>query len=235
METLRIAVCDDEMAECRRLSHIIEKMLPGAHPDCFQDGDEFLRSFKPGAYDLIFMDILMPGRDGISVTEGLRSLDANVPIAFTTGSTDHALDGYKYHVIRYLVKPYQPEEVKEVLELAILQKQSRPKLSLRIGGKEMSFEYDKVIYLEQNSHTLYLNLVGGATLQLTGKLDDVEAKLPAEQFMRCHKSFLVNLRQVKSLDKELNVFEMQNGESVHIRRESVREAAAKLKALQGTT
>ena len=99
----------------------------------------------------------------------------------------------------------------------------------------MSFEYDKVIYLEQNSHTLYLNLVGGATLQLTGKLDDVEAKLPAEQFMRCHKSFLVNLRQVKSLDKELNVFEMQNGESVHIRRESVREAAAKLKALQGTT
>ncbi len=233
MENLKIAICDDEMAECRLLTHMIEKTYPGLHPDCFQDGDEFLRSFKPGSYDLIFMDILMPGLDGVSVTEGLRAKDPAVPIAFTTGSTDHAMAGYKYHVIRYLVKPYRPEDVKEVLDLAAREKENRPKLTLRISGRDMSFEYDKIIYMEQNSHTLYLNLVGGATLQLTGKLDDVEAKLPPEMFMRCHKSFLVNLRQVKTVDKDLNVFEMQNGESVHIRRESVREAIQKLKELSG--
>nr|MCR5656094.1 LytTR family transcriptional regulator DNA-binding domain-containing protein [Butyrivibrio sp.] len=65
----------------------------------------------------------------------------------------------------------------------------------------------------------------GATLQMTGKLDDIEAQTPDDTFMRCHKSYLVNIAHVKNVDKDLQVFEMKDGECVHIRRESLREAS----------
>ncbi|MBE5859882.1 MAG: response regulator transcription factor [Butyrivibrio sp.] len=224
-DVFRVAVCDDEMSQRRQLQFLIEKKRPGTIVELFESGEEFLSSFRPGFYDLIFMDLLMPGMGGVDATSKIRSIDASVPIAFATSSQDHAMDGYKNRVIRYLMKPFDPTEVGEVLILAEQMKGSQGGITLRINGKDMTFSYEKVCYAEQNAHTLFLHMANGATLQLTGKLDDVEAQTPDDTFMRCHKSYLVNLAHVKSIDKELQIFVMKDGDSVHIRRESLREAA----------
>lgn len=224
-EKLHIAVCDDEMAQRRQLKFIIAKHQPETIVDVFESGEEFLKAFRPGVYDLIFMDILMPGMGGVDATSKIRAIDASVPIAFATSSKDHALEGYKNRVIRYLMKPFDPVEVGEVLLLASQMKSSQGGITVRMNGKDLSFPFEKICYVEQNAHTLFLHMANGATLQMTGKLDDIEAQTPDDTFMRCHKSYLVNIAHVKNVDKDLQVFEMKDGECVHIRRESLREAS----------
>ena len=118
-ETLRVAICDDEPAQRRQLQFLIEKQWPGTTVDSFSSGEDFINDFRPGVYDLIFMDILMPGMGGIDATSKIRSIDLSVPIVFATSSEDHAMEGYKNRVIRYLMKPFNPTEVGEVLELAL--------------------------------------------------------------------------------------------------------------------
>lgn len=223
-DTIKVAICDDEMTQRRQLQFIIDKSRPGTEINLFSSGEEFLSSFRPGIYDLIFMDILMPGMGGIDATSKIRSIDASVPIVFATSSQDHAMEGYKNRVIRYLMKPFDPVEVGEVLQLAAQMKGAQGGVSVRIGGKDMTFSYEKICYVEQSAHTLYIHMANGATLQLTGKLDDIEAQTPDDSFMRCHQSYLVNLAHVKCMDKDLQIFQMKDGDTVHIRRESVREA-----------
>ncbi|WP_026499410.1 LytR/AlgR family response regulator transcription factor [Butyrivibrio sp. WCD2001] len=227
-DILKIAVCDDEMAQRRQLQFIIDKVRPGCEIILFESGEAFLDAFRPGLYDLIFMDILMPGMGGVDATTRIRSIDASVPIVFATSSQDHAMEGYKNRVIRYLMKPFDSTEVSEVLELAASMKHTQGGVSIRVGGKDMTFPFEKICYVEQSSHTLYFHMANGATIQLTGKLDNIEAQTPDDSFIRCHKSYLVNLAHVKSVDKDLQVLQMKDGDSVHIRRESVREAARML-------
>ncbi len=223
-DILKVAVCDDEMAQRRQLQFIIEKQRPGTEINLFESGEDFLSNFRPGIYDLIFMDILMPGMGGVDATSKIRSIDASVPIVFATSSQDHAMEGYKNRVIRYLMKPFNPTEVGEVLDLAAQMKGAQGGVSVRIGGKDMTFSFEKICYVEQSAHTLYMHMANGATLQLTGKLDDIEAQTPDDSFMRCHKSYLVNLAHAKNIDKDLQMFVMKDGDTVHIRRESLREA-----------
>ena len=223
-DSLKIAICDDEMSQRRQLQFIIDKTRPGTEISLFESGEAFLEAFRPGFYDLIFMDILMPGMGGVDATSKIRSIDASVPIVFATSSQDHAMEGYKNRVIRYLMKPFNPTEVGEVLELAAQMKGVQGGVSVRVNGKDMNFPFEKICYVEQSSHTLYMHMANGATIQLTGKLDDIEAQTPDDSFMRCHKSYLVNLAHAKSVDKDLQMFEMKDGDSVHIRRESIREA-----------
>ena len=224
-ETFKVAVCDDEMAQRRQLQFLIEKNRPGTKIDLFESGEDFLKAFRPGLYDLIFMDLLMPGMGGIDATTKIRNIDSSVPIAFATSSKDYAMDGYKNRVIRYIMKPFDPTEVGEVLTLAEQMKGAQGGITIRVNGKDMTFSYEKVCYAEQNAHTLYLHMANGATLQMTGKLDNIEAQTPDDMFMRCHKSYLVNIAHVKNIDKDLQVFVMKDGDSVHIRRESLRDAA----------
>lgn len=223
-DIIKVAICDDEMAQRRQLQFIIEKSRPGTEINLFESGEDFLNAFRPGVYDLIFMDILMPGMGGIDATSKIRSVDASVPIVFATSSKDHAMEGYKNRVIRYLMKPFDPVEVGEVLQLAAQMKGAQGGVSVRISGKDMTFSFEKICYVEQSSHTLYMHMANGATLQLTGKLDDIEAQTPDDSFMRCHQSYLVNLAHVKGIDKELQVFQMKDGDVVHIRRESLKNA-----------
>lgn len=223
--TLKIAVCDDEQAQRRQLQFLVDKILPGSQVDLFESGEAFINAFRPGIYDLIFMDILMPGMGGVDATTKIRAIDASVPIAFATSSRDYAMEGYKNRVIRYLMKPFDPTEVSEVLTLAQQMKGGQGGVTVRINGKDMTFSYEKICYVEQNTHTLFMHMANGAVLQFTGKLDDIEAQTPDDTFMRTHKSFLVNIAHVKSVDKDLQMFVMKDGDTVHIRRESMREAA----------
>ncbi|WP_026657172.1 LytR/AlgR family response regulator transcription factor [Butyrivibrio sp. AC2005] len=223
-DILKVAICDDEMTQRRQLQFIIDKSRPGTEVNLFESGEDFLNAFRPGLYDLIFMDILMPGMGGIDATGKIRNIDASVPIVFATSSKDHAMEGYKNRVIRYLMKPFDPVEVGEVLELAAQMKGTQGGVTVRINGKDMTFSFEKICYVEQSSHTLYMHMANGATLQLTGKLDNIEAQTPDDSFLRCHQSYLVNLAHAKCVDRGLQIFKMKDGDTVHIRRESLAEA-----------
>lgn len=224
MEALQAAVCEDDPTEQQNLLALIRQSGIPAQCSVFSSGEAFLASFQPGKFDLIFMDIYMGGLSGVDTVAEIRKSDASVPIAFATTSVDFALEGYRLGVLKYIEKPAEEKDVRELLELALLKRDHRPRLLLKIGGAEAGIPFERILYAEQQAHELLLHLTGGDLLHAAERLDALEPRFSGRGFFRCHKSFLVNLAYVRSLDRELMVFTMQGGENVYIRRKSLAEA-----------
>ena len=227
MESLRIAVCEDAPAEYQELLSILQCVNIPVSCERFADGAEFLNGFYPGKYDLVLMD----GLGGVEAVSRLREQDSATPVAFVTSSLDHAMDGYRLHVARYLHKPLQAGEVEEVLRFALREKANEAGLSLPTG--RVSFR--QIRYVEQSNHDLIFHLTGGREARARERLDRIEGQFPAPPFFRTHKSYLVNLYYVRYLDRDLNAFEMNGGGTAYIRRSSVREAAKALRSVTRET
>lgn len=221
MKYLHIAICEDNFDERKHLLHIVENSKFPTKVKVFDCGESFLSDYQRGKFDLVFMDIYMSGITGIETITAIRELDENISIAFTTSSTDHTLESYRLNAIKYIEKPVSKKSVYKLLELALLKKQSTPELILRVKGQTSYIPFERILYVEQKSHTLYFFLTGNEVLTANEKLDNIIKQFEGQSFFRCHKSYVVNFAYVKNLDKELMVFSMKNGSNVHIRRESM--------------
>ncbi len=224
MEVLHAAVCEDNPGDQGKLLAIIEKSGIPTETAVYRCGEDFLKEYRQGKFDLVFMDIYMDGIMGVDVVAKLREMDDTVPVAFITTSTDHALESYRLEALKYIEKPLKEKAVLELLQFARLKKEHMPRLRLKKNGREFSLPFERILYAEQKDHTLYLYLTGGETVQVKERMDAIEAQFAGQPFFRCHKSYLVNLAYVAELDRELMVFVMKEGDNVHIRRESMGKA-----------
>lgn len=221
MESLQIGLCEDRIEEQDRILHILENSNFPVKITVFNCGEELLENYTERKFDLIFMDIYMTGISGVETVTQIRKFDEHVPIAFTTTSTDHTLESYRLNALKYIEKPVKEKAVYELLELAQLRKKNTPHLTLKIRGKEVAIQFEKIVHIEQKSHNIFLLLTGGEIIKVHERLENIESQFEGRDFFRCHKSFLVNLSYVKNLDKELMIFIMKKGKNVHIRRESM--------------
>lgn len=221
MESLQIAICEDSIDEQNRILYILENSNFPVKIAVFNCGESILEDYTEGKFDLIFMDIYMDGISGIEAVTKIREIDENVPIAFTTTSTDHTLESYRLNALKYIEKPVKEKSVYELLELAQLRKKNAPHLTLKIRGKEVAIQFEKIVHIEQKSHSIFLLLTGGEVIKVNDRLENIESQFENLSFFRCHKSFLVNLSYVKNIDRDLMVFVMKEGKNVHIRRESM--------------
>lgn len=224
MEPLRIAVCEDSTEEQKMLLAILKQSDIPTETIVFASGEDFLKDYRRGKFDLLLMDIYMGGMTGVEVVTNIRKTDESLIVAFITTSTDHTLAGYRLNVVKYIEKPVNEKALQELLAFAQLKKENTPRFLLRIGGKEHALPFEEILFIEQIDHTLYLHLIGGEVLETTGKLTKIEPQFADQPFFRCHKSYLVNLSHVTELDKWLMVFVMSEGGTVHIRRESMGKA-----------
>lgn len=221
MESLQIAICEDSIDEQNRILYILEHSNFPVNITVFDCGEKLLENYNEGKFDLIFMDIYMPGISGVETITQIRRVDESVPVAFTTTSTDHTLESYRLNALKYIEKPVKERAVYELLELAQLRKKNAPHLTLKIRGKEVAIQFEKIVHIEQKSHNIFLLLTGGEIIKANERLEHIEPQFERLDFFRCHKSFLVNLSYVKNIDRELMVFVMKEGKNVHIRRESM--------------
>lgn len=221
MKNLRIALCEDNPEEQLHLLRIIENYQIPTTVTVFCNGEELLADYQVREFDVIFMDIYMGGMSGVKTVEAIREIDKNVSVAFTTSSTDYTLASYRLGAIKYIEKPVGDRSVFELLDLAWLKKKNEPQLILKIKGRLTSIPFDRILYTEQKSHTLFVYLTGGEIVQVNEKLNDIEKQFDKEYFFRSHKSYLVNLAYVKKVNTDLMVFTMIEGENVYIRRDSL--------------
>ena len=107
---MRIAICEDTQSDAKRLSETLSRYLDAngldADVDYFTSGEDFIASFEPGLYQIIFMDIYMTkgGMTGMDAAEKVNALDKDAAIIFTTTSDEYILAGYSVAVF-YIVKP----------------------------------------------------------------------------------------------------------------------------------
>lgn len=215
---LKVAVCEDLQSDAELLKTLVKQSGIDVCCAAFESAEDLLNSFAGGRYDLIFMDIYMRGMNGVEAVKAIREVDENVTIAFATSSLDHTLESYRLKALRYLEKPLLAADVKETLEFALLRRDTRPCVSLLIGGKHLDIPIDDIIFFEHRNHAVEVHTEAGVLkTSQSVRLDDIETRLPSPPFYRCLKSFLVNLSYVRKIDEELRTFVMKNGEQAYIR------------------
>jgi len=223
---LKTAICEDRPEDAALLVDYISRSGIAAACEVFPSGEELLNGFFAGRYDLIFLDIYMQGMRGIDAAEKIREKDESVVLAFTTTSRDHALESYRLGALKYLEKPVKAAEVKQALSLARANRSSAAYISVMAGGKKTDIPINSILYCEQQDHAVTLNTEGGPLrASQSVKLSAIEPLLPSPQFLRCHQSYVVNLRYVEKLDREMRTFTMKNGGTVYIRRQDIKKTA----------
>lgn len=143
------------------------------------------------AIDILFLDIYMPQTNGMEVARELRKREIEAPIVFLTTSSDFALEGYEVSALSYLIKPVSSLRVCEVMDRAL--QQFRPK---RILLGNQLFMVDDIVFAESHLKIVKLHFKDGRTVEVREKLDVIANQLEKNNFLRCHKSFLVNLAYI---------------------------------------
>lgn len=223
MEELQIALCEDDRDETEHLIKLIRSGTVPVNISAFDSGEAFLKAHQPGRFDMVFMDIYMGGISGVETVRLLREREPGLPVAFVTSSQDHALDGYRLKVAKYLEKPVTQEDMDGAIALAVKWREQAA-VEVVLQGKKLRLEPGRLLYAEQKAHYLLFYFEDGRLEQVKGRLDELEPQLAGYPFFRSHKSYLANLSHVADIDQGLLVFCMTNGQVVYIRRDLMKRA-----------
>ncbi len=219
---LRIAVCEDMEDERDKLLAAIAKSKQPSRVAAFSNGADLLKTFRKGLYQAVFLDIYMPEESGVDTARAIRALDEKVVLIFVTSSPDHTRDGYRLGVLKYIEKPYQEQEVHAALQLVAKLWQNREMLSLITKQGKVDVDLDEIRYVEVSNHTCILHMEE-EQINADVNIENLASLLPSPRFVRCHRSYIVNLGYVKSVDRD---FIMEDGEVVYIRGKDERKMAS---------
>lgn len=198
-----VAIVEDEDSAAEILRGHIEQYaaLNGRQfkIDRFRDAVAFLENYRP-LYSVVFMDIQMPYRDGMSAAIELRSLDKTVSIIFITNLMQYAQKGYEVDAVAYLLKPvkYFDFALKFRKALDVYVMNAEKAITVNTAGGLCRISTEKLMYVEIVRHRLYYHLVDD-TIEITGVLYKVENELKQFGFLRCNQCYLVNPKFIVSI------------------------------------
>ena len=153
-------------------------------------------------FDILFLDILMPGENGIEAAEEIRNYDSNVKIIFLTSSPEFAVQSYRVGAYFYLLKPLREEHFFLLMDsvLEACRKEQSDGLVLRCKSGVTRIELKRLEYCEVLHRTLFFHLDSGKVLESPGSLDELCDRLSSyRNFIRPHRSYLINLDHVQRI------------------------------------
>ncbi len=154
---------------------------------------------------LILLDIEIPNElSGLEIARRIRAFDTMVPIVFITNYSEYACQGYTVNALRYLKKPIHEAELFPCLDIAyrhyILLHQDCSILSL--SDEHVVLRYAEILYIEAHSPNIEIKLVNNLnSIVVRYRLSRLAEHLPPELFSFCHRSYIVNLAQIRTLRK----------------------------------
>jgi len=228
---MNIAVCEDKRADLDALCAYINDYCAGQSYVCnitaFETGEALLDAFSPGGFDLLFLDILLPGISGVDVARRIRESDRDCMLIFITTSEDFAMEGFHVHASGYIVKPVNHEKIAGALHACRheFEKNSRA-IEIPQSGESVLVSIADLFYVEVYDKESVFHMKRGV-IRTRLKLEEIEKRLGGIPFLRCHRSYIVNMNYVDDMLE--NDFVMRNGDLVPIRvngRKDVRLAMA---------
>ncbi|MBR1382828.1 MAG: response regulator transcription factor [Ruminococcus sp.] len=214
---MRIAVCDDEQRFLTDFKRIMSKLYKSLDilTDDFSDAEQLLKSFRRRPYDVVFLDIEMPGMDGLTLAAKLRELSAEVYIVFLTGHVEYAIKGYEVNALRYLTKPADEQKVREVIVYVLKKQDSEKLLWVKTPEGEIKIKLSDVLFIEAQNQNVLINTAEDS-YSVRGNISDYEKNLQSEGFFRIHRSYLASLRRVVRINGKEVI--MDDGTSLPVSR-----------------
>lgn len=223
---ISIGICDDE-ASCREDMKTIcrtffEKKKNFAEIidiQIFSSGKEIMASDFD--CDILLLDIEMPEQDGIHIKEYLEANRKHTRIIFTTGHKERVLEAFGKNVVSFLVKPFCWEEFEKVIEKILTDLQG-PVLDIVENGETLMIPISQIKYIEaQDKYTLAVAEEREYLLRKTMKF--WERVLPGQDFVRIHKSYLVNLEYFEKKGEEVLLDKGKRVKISRLRKDSIME------------
>lgn len=214
MTTIRTLVVDDEKLARERLKGFLSAIKDVEVVGEAEDGKETISLVEKEQPDLIFLDVEMPGQNGVSV---YKSLEDPPHVIFATAYDSHAIEAFEVDATDYLLKPFSQKRVvaaiDRIRDRLELESQSPPanseapvasryaaQIPVHTAKKIVILPVEKILWFAVESRLVYAH-VNGRSYMTNFTLRDLEERLDPEIFFRAHKSRLVNLRQVKEVTR----------------------------------
>lgn len=205
---ISIAVCEDDELQLNILKSYINKWMFSNNISIdlhsFSSAEHFLFSYEDYNFDILFLDIQMGELSGIELSNIVRNKNKEIKIIFTTGLSNYVFHGYKVDAIDYLIKPILQEDISYCLDKCLKEISSQKKTNkfILINSKKETIrvDYSDINYCIMFSH--YIDIVTkDSTITTKKKISDLEKDLPEDIFIRCHRSYIVNISNVKLIKK----------------------------------
>lgn len=209
---IKCLAIDDEPLALRQISSYIKKVpfleLAG---EC-RSALDAMRILEKDIVDAVFVDINMPDLNGMDF---VRSLQSPPLVVFTTAYSEYAIEGFKVHAIDYLLKPFGMDDflraanrVKAQYELtaranaSLAHKNEDTTIFVKSDNKTLRIDMDDIRYVEGMSEYVRIHLEGRSKpLTVLLSMKKMEEQLPADHFIRIHRSYIVNMRKVMEVNK----------------------------------
>lgn len=204
---LKIAYCDDDLSVLRELQTLLDQYCVERNQElscaAFHSPLDLLAEIERGIqYDILLLDVMMPGETGIDAAAEIRQYDSHVKIIFLTSSSEYAVQSYMVGAYFYQLKPIWKESFFRLMDSAVsaCEKEQTDSLILKCKTGVSRIELKELEYCEVIHRTLFFHLRSGKVLESVGRMDDLCSRLaPYENFLRTHRSYLVNLDYIRNL------------------------------------
>lgn len=217
---LTIAICDDNENQIKELRRLLDKWSadkPFALAiDEYISAENFLFCYPDNPCDLLLLDIEMNGINGMELAKKLRGSGDMLPIVFITGYSDYISEGYDVEALHYLLKPIAKEKLFGVLDKYVEKHAvTADELLIETTSGVTHISADRITYIEAFGRKTQVHLSDGTIIDCTMSISSFLAKR-LKGFVSCHRSYIVNLRYIKTIGKSALI--LDNGEEIPLSR-----------------
>jgi two-component system, LytTR family, response regulator len=235
---IRCVIIEDEQKSRETLKGLLKRFCPevmvSAEADGFRSGKAAILEHKP---DMVFLDIEMPDGSGFKLIESIE--DPDFEIIFTTAFEQFAIKAIRYAALDYLLKPIAPDELIEAVNkvkerkakkhnlknIQVLLSNIKPgamepkKIILSTSDKIHVVEIDRIVRCESDNYYTHFYFENNTHLLISKTLKDVEGLLEGNNFIRPHKSHLINVRFIQNFSRdEGGMITLHNGQKIPVSR-----------------
>lgn len=199
---MKILIVDDEELARARLLRMLST-LGYSEIQQAQNADEAIELFKLDKFDIVFLDINMPGSSGLEVGYEMKYINLDVSIVFQTAYEEHALKAFDIGAIAYLVKPFSIEQLKSSLERIKSSHKAEENKDMRIlskyGDSYLLLKPEEIHYVKADLSEVMIRTSKGFSYY-SQKISDLYERLEPFGFTRIHRSYLININEIKEIE-----------------------------------
>lgn len=210
---MKLAICDDEKRIRDVIAEAVKEVSEKIEIEFYADAKGILSASFDS--DILFLDIQMPGMDGMGAARMLRSSGKKAVIVFVTALEDQVFNAFDVGAFNYIVKPFTKNKIKEVIERAVIQAEDQRlmeaaiseqeeagrTITVKSGGTNTRVILSEVQYAEIYDRRIILHMECSDDIEYYGRISDLE-NISGKDFFRVHRAYLVNLGAVKSYDSK---------------------------------
>lgn len=221
MNQYKIAVCDDDIYEldnlCIKISLVLEEHNANFNISRFMSGESLIDAVigQKEKFDILFLDIIMDKINGIKTARKIREEDADIGIVFITNSPNFVFEGYDVRALHYILKPVDTEKLSQTLLYDWNKKNEKNYMDVKLKDSVNRIFYVDILYLESKGRMVIITTKNG-DYETYGTLRQFLNILPPNQFIACHKSYVVNLNYVSQITR--TAFTTTNNQIIPISR-----------------